>query len=428
MRRFLYVLTIVTLLASSANARIKLATLPVRERVELQLDNGAYTLVEEERIVDPTSVEFRPLEQADQIEVVDTVFLGQKPQHLIWNIRSDYEGQALVEVSYFTSGLTWQMDYVAVSNPQETELEFRGYVRVSNNSGEEYENAEIRMIVGKINLVEKIAELAARNGQPPPTPNDESYRRMKNRATLKSFGQAEKQRDEDDAKKDASHIVKEGVSEYFMFSVDGEETISNGWSKRMEAVAADSVNFDIVYRMRSYQYGPRPVRFFNWKNDKEHELGDSPMPNGIIRVFRDNGKDGLSFLGQQVLQYVPIRADIEVNLGTDDLVVYEQRRTKTERMNFQFNRNSQVTGWDERQDWTLSARNYREKPIVFELRVQMDGDVELTPESKTTSFDYRTVETKFTVPQGDSKDYKFSATTHSGTNAKQNRVQLKPEQ
>jgi hypothetical protein len=188
------------------------------------------------------------------------------------------------------------------------------------------------------------------------------------------------------------------------------------------------VNFDIVYRMRSYQYGPRPVRFFNWKNDKEHELGDSPMPNGIIRVFRDNGKDGLSFLGQQVLQYVPIRADIEVNLGTDDLVVYEQRRTKTERMNFQFNRNSQVTGWDERQDWTLSARNYREKPIVFELRVQMDGDVELTPESKTTSFDYRTVETKFTVPQGDSKDYKFSATTHSGTNAKQNRVQLKPEQ
>ena len=37
--------------SSPALARIKLATLPVRERVEVQLDNGRYTLVEEERIV-----------------------------------------------------------------------------------------------------------------------------------------------------------------------------------------------------------------------------------------------------------------------------------------------------------------------------------------------------------------------------------------
>ena len=39
--------------------------------------------------------------------------------------------------------------------------------------------------------------------------------------------------------------------------------------------------------------------------------------------FRDNGKDGLSYLGQQVVRYVPIKAEIEVNLGPDDLVVYE---------------------------------------------------------------------------------------------------------
>jgi len=39
------------LFAGAAQARIKLATLPVRERVEIQLDNGTYTLVEEERIV-----------------------------------------------------------------------------------------------------------------------------------------------------------------------------------------------------------------------------------------------------------------------------------------------------------------------------------------------------------------------------------------
>src|SRR5262245_53447545 len=34
-----------------AQARVKLITLPVRERVEIQLDNASATLVEEERIV-----------------------------------------------------------------------------------------------------------------------------------------------------------------------------------------------------------------------------------------------------------------------------------------------------------------------------------------------------------------------------------------
>src|SRR5512140_2823450 len=39
------------LLPEAAWARIKLITLPVRERVEIQLDNPNATLVEEERIV-----------------------------------------------------------------------------------------------------------------------------------------------------------------------------------------------------------------------------------------------------------------------------------------------------------------------------------------------------------------------------------------
>ena len=51
-----------------------------------------------------------------------------------------------------------------------------------------------------------------------------------------------------------------------MFSVAGTETVPNGWSKRMEAVKADGVKFDIVYRMRAYEYGDRPVRLFIWRN------------------------------------------------------------------------------------------------------------------------------------------------------------------
>ena len=39
-------------------------------------------------------------------------------------------------------------------------MSFEGFVRVTNNSGEEYEDAQVRLVVGTINLVEKIAQLA----------------------------------------------------------------------------------------------------------------------------------------------------------------------------------------------------------------------------------------------------------------------------
>ena len=44
-------LTGILVTPESARARVKLITLPVRQRVEIQLDNPQATLVEEERIV-----------------------------------------------------------------------------------------------------------------------------------------------------------------------------------------------------------------------------------------------------------------------------------------------------------------------------------------------------------------------------------------
>ena len=439
---------------------VDLVTLPARDSVQLTIYNSEdITLVKETRfvtlkkglnklqfswantLIDPTSVTFRPLEHKDDVELLDTVFPGQKPQHLIWNVESKFEGQVKVEVTYFTSGLTWKRDYVAITDPDETKLHFRGYVRVFNNSGEEYENANVRLIVGTINLVEKIAELAKRRGIPVPAPSDRTgaYGGLRKEAAGQYFSVAAKNGGGGGgAGSKPPTIVKEGLSEYFMFSVSGEETIPNGWSKRMQAVEARDVPFDIVYRMRGYQYGPRPVRFFIWRNDAEHKLGDSPLPDGQVNLFRQNrqnprngdGADGLSFLARQQIRYVPIKAEIEINLGPDDLVVYETRRMDTERLNFHFHwvsspRREVVDGWDDRTDWVDTIRNYRTKPIKFELRRQWDGDVDYESEVATTLFDYRTTETKFEIAARSKRQYPATVTTHFGTNAKQQRVKLK---
>ena len=444
--RILAAVLIAATAAPAAAKNVDLVTLPRRDTVQLTIYNSEdITLVKETRhvtlkkganklqfswantLIDPTSVELRVLEHADEIEIADTVFPGQKPQHLIWNIDSQFEGQVAVEVTYFTSGLTWSMDYVAITDPGETVMRFRGFVRVFNRSGEEYENAEIRLIVGTINLVEKIADLARRRGIPmPPRGQPVADGKMRLDAVRQLIGTA----DADGGGGGGGtlrprKIVKEGLSEYFLFTVEGSETIRNGWSKRMRAVKADGVKFDIVYRMRSYQYGPRPVRFFIWRNDDEHKLGESPLPNGRVRIFRENGADGLSFLGEQLIRYVPIKAEIEVNLGPDDLVVYETRRMSTERYNFHFSPTNHVVGWDEKTRWIDVIRNYRTKPITFELRRQWPGHVDYDSEIKTTLFDYRTIQTTFAIDARSKKEYPAGVVLHQGTNSKQSRIDLK---
>jgi len=323
------------------------------------------------------------------------------------------------------------MDYVAITNPDETTMQFTGHVRVSNNSGEEYEDAQVRLIVGTINLVEKIADLARRRGIPVPQPQlgqQAEYAKMKRDAANEAFSMAERAGGAPAPAAEPKAIVKEGLSEYFMFTVDGTETIRNGWSKRMRAVKADSARFDIVYRMREYQYGPRPVRVYTWRNDDEHKLGESPLPDGLVRVFRDTGRDGLSFLSQQQIRYVPVKAEIEVNLGPDDLVVYETVRADTERLNFHFNRSGDrewVDGWDERTKWTDTIRNYRAKPIKFELRRMWNGDIDLESATPTKLFDYRTAEVTLEVPALGKVDYPATVLLRQGANAKQQRIELK---
>ncbi len=447
MKRALFTATVLVILAGSAalGRNIDLVTLPPRDTVQLTIYNSEdLTLVKETRsitfkkganrlqfswagtLIDPTSVYFRPLDHEDAIEVLDTTFPGDRPQVLVWNVESAFEGQAKVEVSYFTSGISWNADYVMITNPEETEMACDGYVTVINNSGEDYEGAQVRLVVGVVNLVEKIAQLA--QGGPPPAlgvPREE----LRGRAMRKAVAEAEPAGElfGDFAAGAAPRIVKEGLSEYFIFTVEGAQTVRDGWSQRMVSFKAREVPFEILYRYRPHQYGDRPVRFFILANDEEHKMGDSPLPDGIIRVFRDNGKDGLAYYTTQSTKYIPIKEKVELNVGTDDEIVYERVVLDLVRKNFIFDeepRIPQVVGWDEFREWQEEVRNYRARPIRMEIRHVLPGDVEFWMKGAPRLFDYHTVEYVVEVPAREKEKWTSEGLYHLGQNEKQQRVRL----
>jgi hypothetical protein len=146
---------------------VDLATVPERRTVQLTIYNSEdLTLVRESRVVtfkqgvnplqfswantliDPTSVELKFREPQTGLEVLDTTFPHDKPQTLYWNVHSDANREATIEISYFTSGITWAADYLAIADPEEQTLRLESFVRVRNHSGEDYENAQVRLVVG----------------------------------------------------------------------------------------------------------------------------------------------------------------------------------------------------------------------------------------------------------------------------------------
>src|SRR6478736_9760513 len=121
--------------AAAWSENVDLSTVPKRDSVQLTIYNSEdITLVRETRVVtfkkginplqfswantliDPTSVELRFISHADQLDVLDTTFPHDKPQMLYWNVQSDFDGEATIEITYFTSGITWSADYVAIAD------------------------------------------------------------------------------------------------------------------------------------------------------------------------------------------------------------------------------------------------------------------------------------------------------------------------
>jgi hypothetical protein len=447
--------------ATARSENIDLSTVPDRETVQLTIYNSEdLTLVRETRkvtfkkganplqfswantLIDPSSVQLKFLTQADKLDVLDTTFPHAKPQMLFWNVSSEFDGEAVIQITYFTSGITWSADYIAIADAAEQSMRVDGFVRIHNHSGEEYENAQVRLVVGTINLVEKIAQLAnipIRDVGRMDADRLHELRLKSAEDAIVTAGAFAAPAADAPAPKE---IIKEGLSEYFIFTIEGTETIPNGWSKRLRSLEAGEVPFKIQYRYRPAEYGEQLVRMYLLTNDEPSKLGSSPLPDGVVRVFRDNGRDGLSFLTGQTIKYVPIGDKIELNLGPDPEVIFELIKLRSFRDNIWLHMSGvrelrrvadgvvikedlgTVAGWDDHEVFVQWIRNYTSKPIEVEIRRTFPGHVVFKSQLEPKLHDYQTVEFLSRVVAGKKADLLFEVVRKQGTSAKQNNVTL----
>jgi len=163
--------------------------------------------------------------------------------------------------------------------------------------------------------------------------------------------------------------VKEGLSEYFLYSIEGTESIPNRWSKRLPSFHAEKVKVVNLFKYEEERWGRQVRRFLKFKNDKAHKLGETPLPGGVFKVYRmADGKGLLSFEGTSSTKYIPVDQKCELDLGAARKVLVEPKLMEQRFRNHTFDRRGNVSGWDEMQAWKMTLKNRRKASVRLEIK------------------------------------------------------------
>ena len=406
----------------------------VRERRNLTLKRGWNWLqfMWANTLIDPTSLSLEPLEQKDKVDVQQLVFPARLRELGRWLIRSEVSGQVPFEITYFTSGLSWRAFYMGTLSQDEAKMELKAYVRVDNQSGEDYEDAQTRLIVGQVHILEQIAGLARREhayGRPgireelasgmmidALTSGDFFEYRRSERG---GYGGGVGGRRDLYTELRPKEIKKEGLSEYFLYVIEGTETIPSGWSKRLLSFDKSEVPVVNLYKYEQERYGDFVVRFLSFNNDDEHKLGEIPIPGGMLKVYRTVDADGyLSYVGQSAFKYIPVDEEVELNLGAARTVTVEPTVMDFKTENYVFDDGKDIVGWDEIRTFKVEVTNTRDLGVKVEIKRNLPTeywDIERSGEfGEYERFDLDTVKFTLLLERRSKKKFEYTVRTYHG--------------
>lgn len=286
---------------------------------------------------------------------------------LIWllnNSGTDHE----VEVTYLTNGVSWKADYVVTLSKDEKTLDLEGWVTLTNESGAQYTNAQLKLVAGDVNMV-----------QPAPVP-----------MMAKARGGMEMM-----AMDAAAPMQQEAFGEYHLYTLPRRTTIKQNQTKQVSLLRADGAAVTKVYEFRgqgNYYTQPAPSVpehvgvTLKLKNEEANNLG-MPLPAGVVRVYQEDSTGMLQFSGEDQVKHTPKDEEISLKLGNAFDVMGE--RTQTEYT---------IVGNNVHQSsYKIVLRNHKDTAVTVDVVENIPGDWKILASSHPhVKKDFQTA--VFTIP------------------------------
>jgi hypothetical protein len=306
------------------------------------------------------------LQLGDRIEtgVPGRIVFDSVPPHLrdrptlVTELQSAKAGPHAVELSYLSSGLGWQADYVAELGADNRSLDLNGWVTLTNRSGTSYPHARLQLVAGDVNRV----------------------RREMGQAGMKLNGMVQA------LKEEAPRITQQALFEYHLYTLERPTTLANNQTKQVALLraAGTPVAKELVLTGEPHYYGSsageigRKLKlgvFIEFDNRDSSGLG-LPLPQGTVRVYQRDAEGRAQFIGEDRIEHTPKNETVRLLLGNAFDVSADKKQTD-------FKVRPQPGRHDAYESaYEIVLRNAKAEPVTVTVREPVPGDWTMLQESQ----------------------------------------------
>ena len=353
----------------------------IKERLMLQLSEGINRIQFSwaNTKIDPTSLSLHIATIEKPINILEVIYPSATKDMAIWTVAAETACNVPVDITYFISGLSWASAYTLFLSENLSTCTLINQIDITNASGQDYTHTQTRLVIGRIHLLDTISRLSSKKypyGHPLTV--DKQIVREKKSAYDQATQMLNKPFSSSAmtlaAEAVPPEIDKAPLSEYFLYTIKGQETFQNGWTQRLESFRADHIIIDNVFRYDELRYGKKTIRFVTLKNDKKNRMGTTPLPSGKAIVFQKTGSNGqLDYIGMDHIDYIPVGKTAELNLGPSLNMRITPKILKFEKKNLTFTPNGDLIGFDEIQTCQTQFQNFTGQDVQAEYVMHIDS-------------------------------------------------------
>lgn len=298
-------------------------------------------------------------------------------------VDSNEAGRKNTTLTYLTGGLGWSADYVALFDEGQGEMDFQGWVTLTNNTETSFHDAKVQMVAGDV--------ASANNNNRRNTP------RRSGSSSVRSGGN------------EATNEARLGDN--YLYPLAGQTTVASRQTKQVAFVDADKAKASKAYEYQAWGFNtvtqPQNADIrIAFSNSKSSGLGVA-LPQGIVRVYTKDSENRAQFIGEDRIIHTAGGADLSLKIGeafdvtvqptlrnnrvinkrtSEATMAYTLRNAKQEPVSVTVR---QQAGWTGVETKVLSesekSRNPSHNNYVWDVEVPAEGEATLTFTIQTKS-------------------------------------------
>lgn len=204
-------------------------------------------------------------------------------------LSSTRSGTRPATLSYLTSGLRWNADYVALFDDKSGKIDVQGWVTLQNNSGTTFNNARTLLVAGDVGSAD------GNNG----------YMPQPRRVTQVRPG--------------TESATREQLGDYYLYPLGTRTTIADKQTKQVSFLDVKGVTASSGYRfenrwLANADEARSAQSVLRFANSSAGGLGDA-LPAGTVRVYVRDARGQPQFTGENLIEHTPQGSTIALPTG-----------------------------------------------------------------------------------------------------------------